>query len=304
MKILVTGASGYVGATLVPLLLQQQHQLTIVTRAAAKLPQAWAPSVEIIEGDLCKAAVCEQAVAGMDAVMHLAGLAHVSASWQRHQQENFLNTRQLALAALAAGVQVFVYVSSSKANFPDHSSYGKYKRDSEAMLLSLAGAMAVVCLRPGIIYGAGMRNNLRSLLRLLSRPALPIFVRSANPISMISTQDCCRAIMAALTNPALAGKVWELNDGETYTLAELVIQVRRHLQLPLPLFYAPRWLAGLALAGAGVIPALRKRGLGLHTYRALYCEPAALTAEFAVVSGIQPSSRFYELLPELLVHEQ
>ena len=43
MKILVTGASGYVGSTLVPLLLQQQHQLTIVTRAAARLPQAWAP---------------------------------------------------------------------------------------------------------------------------------------------------------------------------------------------------------------------------------------------------------------------
>ncbi len=301
MKILVTGASGYIGSALVPLLLQQQHQVSVVTRAAGNLQQPWAEAVTLVEGDLSNEKVCQAAVAGVDAVVHLAGLAHVGASTQNHRQENFLNTQQLARAALAAGVKVFVYQSSSKANFPTHSDYGKFKRASETFLLSLISDMQVVCLRPGIVYGTGMRNNLRTLLKLLSKPSLPIFAKSSNAISMVSKNDCCRAIVAALNNKALAGKVWELNDGIPYTLQELVVQVRRRLQLPLPLLYCPRVLAWLAMAAAGEIPALRKRGLGLHTWRALYQEQANMNDEFTKVSGMKSSSTFYDALPELLV---
>ena len=304
MKILVTGASGYIGATLVPLLLQQQHQLTVVTRDARNLPPAWRAQVTIVEGNLGDAVVCHKAVTGMSAVIHLAGLAHVGASPEQHQQENFLNTQQLARAALAAGVQTFVYQSSSKANFPEHAGYGKYKRASEDFLLGLAEGMKVVCLRPGIVYGTGMRNNLRSLLLLLSKPSLPVFASSTNPISMISVEDCCRALIAALDNRALAGRVWELNDGVQYSLQELVVQVRRRLQLPLPLCYCPQPLVWLAFALCGAVPWLRQRGLGLHTFRALYLEPANLNAEFASVSGLQPSTTFYDKLPELCVQEQ
>ena len=110
----VTGASGFVGTTLVPLLLQQQYQLRVVTRNTSK-PQPWLSQVEIVEGDLIDAAVCSNAVIGVDAVVHLAGLAHVSASEYEHKLQNFVVTKQLAQAAQQAGVQTFIYLSSCKA---------------------------------------------------------------------------------------------------------------------------------------------------------------------------------------------
>ncbi|HTR01050.1 MAG TPA: NAD(P)-dependent oxidoreductase [Candidatus Acidoferrum sp.] len=299
-NILVTGASGFVGAQLVPLLLQRGHRVTVVTRSPEHLQRhAWSAVVTIVVGDLTDANICEQAVVGMDVVLHLAGLAHVGASAEQHRQHNYLATQRLAQAAQRASVQVFVYLSSCKARYPAHSAYGYYKLASERFLLAQTESMRVVCLRPGVIYGQDMRNNLRTLWQLLQRPVLPVFVGSTNTLCMIGVGDCCRAVVAAMEQSALAGQAWDLTDGERYTLNALVGRIRQARQLPLPWLNLPAPLVWPVFALASLIPALRRRGLGLNTWRALFRENYPVDNRFAEASGVWPATTLYQIMPNL-----
>lgn len=305
-RVLVTGASGFVGRTLVSLLLNSGWQVRVLTRSRDNVLQhSWRHQVEISTGDLQHDAACRSAVHGVDAIVHLAGLAHVGATDNQHRQENFENTKNLARAANDAFVKRFVYISSCKARYPAHSAYGYYKQQSELHLLSLKSMMQVVCLRPGIIYGPGMQNNLTTLLRLLSRPQLPISVESRQTLSMISLDDCCRAIATALEHPAAPGQIWELTDGTRYTLTDLVHTIRAQLQLSPPALVLPQWLAGNALARmlaglAATLPSLRKRGLGTSTFQALFEENYPVELAFAQATGAQPTTTLYAELPTLL----
>lgn len=296
MKVVVTGASGFVGSALIPQLLQAGHQVTVVTRSAENLRRhAWHSAVSIVTGDLAMNEVCNQAVATQQAVIHLADLAHLRTAGDGHRQ-SWLRLQQLANAASAAGVKRFVYISSCKAKYPAHSSYGFFKKAAEDYLLGLQSTMEVVCLRPGIIYGSGMRNNLQTLLSVLRRPWLPLFPTAQAPISMIDVDDCARAIATALTVPALAGAVWELNDGETYTLDALVSMIRRHYGLAPPACQLPPALLWCLcamcepLARTGLLP------LGLATCRVLYREAYPPDARFAALSGLVATGSFFHFL--------
>src|SRR5690606_483776 len=151
--------------------------------------------------------------ADMDAVVHAAGHAHVNASAEVLRVQNLDATLELAAAAKAQGLRKFVFLSSSKAAYPAHSAYARYKAEAEAGLrrLHVPGEFEVVCLRPALVYGKGVRGNLRSLLRVLARRHLPFFVKSSNPLGMVSVQDLCRAIVAALDAESLPDRVWELS---------------------------------------------------------------------------------------------
>jgi nucleoside-diphosphate-sugar epimerase len=298
-QVLVTGASGFVGRTLVPLLLQAGHRVTVLARDHHKLQQLpWAQAVTIIAGDLANDEVCRKAVAGVEAVVHLADLAHVRGAGTAHQQ-SFLNVQRLANAASRAGVQRFVYLSSCKARYPAHSSYGYSKKTSEEWLLAMQGSMQVVCLRPGIIYGKGMGNNLQTLLKVLQRPWLPLFVSSQNAISMISVQDCSSAVAVALTAPPLAGRVWDINDGVAYTLDSLVALIRQHYGLPVPR-RCPRILIQTLCLLAEPLARLALSPIGLDTSRVLYREEYPLNQEFAAVGKFAGFRDFRHYLHEQL----
>lgn len=305
-RVLVTGASGFVGSALVSLLLARQWQVRVLTRARGTLAQQpWRHQVEIVSGDLQQAQTCETAVRGVDAIVHLAGLAHVGATPAQHEQENFLNTVNLARAAQQHAVRRLVYISSCKARYPDHSPYGYYKQQSERHLLALQGDMQVICLRPGIIYGSGMRNNLATLLRLLSKPRLLCSVESSKVLSMIGRDDCCLAVAAALQQPDLHAQVWELSDGVAYTFTDLVLKVRAQLNLPPPLWVAPQWLAAngmvrMLIRAAAALPPLRRRGLSISTFQTLFEEDYPVELAFARATGVGPTTTLYAELPGLL----
>ncbi|HEY0962924.1 MAG TPA: NAD-dependent epimerase/dehydratase family protein [Pseudomonadales bacterium] len=303
-KVLVTGAAGFIGRHVVPLLAANGHTPRVLVSLRNMQQPGFArdfaavvPSHEFHAGNLPDAELAERLCHGVDVVVHMAGVAHVNADAAALRTANLDATLELARAAKAQGVQRFIFASSSKARYPAHSLYAQLKADAEAALQELRSAdFDVVCVRPSLVYGRGMRGNLRSLLRVLSRRMLPAFPSSLQPLGMISVEDMARALLNAVEAETLPQQIWELSDGQVYTLDGIVRAVRNELQLSQPAVRLPRQLFRIAATLAGLTGMSFSQG----TYRALFEEPYVHDAAFSRHTGFVAHDTFFARLPDLL----
>jgi nucleoside-diphosphate-sugar epimerase len=205
MRIHVTGASGFIGSHLCPALAAAGHEL----RTAAE---------------------------GCDAVVHLANIAHTSASPAELHRVNVEGTLAQARSALVAGARRFVYLSSLKAAQPD-DAYGRSKALAEAALLKLPGLEAVV-LRPPLVYGPRVKANFLALLRAIDR-GWPLPLASIeNRRSLLYVGNLVDAILCCLAGQA-QGRTYAVADGAPVSTPELCRAIARALGRPARLFPFP-----------------------------------------------------------------
>jgi nucleoside-diphosphate-sugar epimerase len=209
------------------------------------------------------------ALAGVDAIIHLAARAHVlrDSSIDAHalyRSVNTLGTLRLAEAAAAAGVRRLVFLSSVRvhgdrstgAPFTETSPlaasdpYGRSKADAERGLAALAatGALEPVILRPPLVYGPGARGNFARLVALVARGVpLPLgAVRNRRSLTFVG--NLVEAIVRALDHPAAASETFMVSDGEDLSTPDLVRRIARALGKPARLIPVPT--AFLRLGGA------------------------------------------------------
>ena len=211
MRVLVTGAGGFIGSHLCPALTAAGHEL----RAA---------------------------VGGCDAVVHLANIAHTSASPADLHRVNVEGTIVQARAALAAGARRFVYLSSLKAAQPD-DAYGRAKSIAEQALLQLEGLQAVI-LRPPLVYGPRVKANFLALMRAIDR-GWPLPLASIHNLrSLVYVGNLVDAITRCLDGPG-QGKIFAVSDGAPVSTPELCRAIGRALGRPARLFPFPPALLGL-----------------------------------------------------------
>jgi UDP-N-acetyl-alpha-D-quinovosamine dehydrogenase len=212
MRILVSGASGFIGGHLVPALAAAGHEL-------------------------------RTAVEGCDAVVHLANIAHTSASPADLHRVNVEGTLAQARAALAAGARRFVYLSSIKAARSD-DAYGRAKSIAEQALLQLEGLEAVI-LRPPLVYGPRVKANFLALMRALDR-GWPLPLASIrNRRSLIYVGNLVDAIGRCLAGTAIR-KTYAVSDGAPVSTPGLCRSLGRALGRPARLFPFPPALLQLA----------------------------------------------------------
>ncbi len=256
-RVLVTGATGFVGRALCQDLAHRGWQVRAAARNQARLPEGCEPC---IVGDIGPGTDWTEALEGVDAVAHLAARVHVMheraedplASFRRTNVEG---TLQLARAAARAGVGRLVFLSSVKAlggaspNGPltdasppnPEDPYGISKCEAEAGLRRIADQLRleVAILRLPLVYGPGVKGNFRSLMGLVDR-GLPLPLgRVANRRSLLYLGNLVDAIDRCLSHPAAAGRSYLLRDGEDLSTAELVRRLaaalgRRTALVPVP----------------------------------------------------------------------
>lgn len=264
MKVLVTGANGFVGAPLC----RHLSRLPGVEVIAAVRDARSAPSgmkVKAIAG-IDGNTDWSHALVGVDAVVHLA--AHVHQRGHRpaehgaYQAVNVDGTLNLARQSAAGAVKRFVFVSSVKAcgegqadpmqpPYSETSScqpvdaYGRSKRAAELGLrdTALTRAMEVVVLRPPLVYGPGVKANFWQLMRWVDRGwPLPL-AGIVNRRDLIYVENLVDAIATTLMHPAAAGGTFFVSDGVRLSTPELIRHIASALGRPARLVAVPSaWL--------------------------------------------------------------
>ena len=233
MKVLVTGASGLIGRPLTAALANAGHQV----RAAVRRAQTFPDGVEVAQiGDLAGEIDWPPLLAGMDAVVHLAGIAHIGTdvSDETYDRVNHLATAALARAAATAAIKRFVFISSIRAQSGTHAdhrlsesdppqpteAYGRSKLAAEEAVR--ASGVPYTILRPVLVYGRGAKGNLASLLRLARLPVPLPFGRLANKRSLLGVDNLIAAIRFALENERAANETFIVADPQPVSVADIV----------------------------------------------------------------------------------
>jgi uncharacterized protein YbjT (DUF2867 family) len=199
----ITGATGFVGRTLLRLALDQGHQV----RALARKPQEPRPGVTWIAGDLDDITALETLVVGSDAVIHVAGMVS-GRNRAAFEACNVNGTLAVANAARAAGVRRFVHVSSLAAREPHLSDYGWSKERAEQALA--ASGLDWTMVRPPAIYGPGDTEML-DLFRMARRGLLVLPPRGR--LSIIEVSDLARLLLALVPDRTSIAAIYEPDDG-------------------------------------------------------------------------------------------
>lgn len=258
MRVLVTGATGFVGRTLIPLLAERGHSVrAVVRRSDVLVPGA---DDTALVGDIGPTTEWSEALEGIEGIVHLAARVHVmkettSDPLAAFRMVNTFGTSRLAEAAAAAGVKRLVYLSSIKAlvdesrpepldetTEPDpHTPYGISKLEAERALTDIATrtGLEVAVIRPPLVYGPGVRGNFLALMKAVAS-GIPLPLGGLdNRRSLIYVGNLADAILACLTHPNAAGGRFLVQDGQPVSTADLVRSMGQALDRPARLLPLP-----------------------------------------------------------------
>lgn len=281
MKILLTGATGFVGRAMVTRLLADGRGVTAwVRQASAALPTSVTQLVgemsDLLADDAAgtRRADLRTALSGADVVIHAAARAHVmqertAEPLAEYRRVNVDGTLALARATAEAGVRRFVFVSSIKVN-GEHTApgqpfraddapapgdaYGVSKWEAEQGLFQLSRetGMEVVVIRPPLVYGPGAKGNFAAMVRWVARRVpLPLGAVRHNRRSLVGLDNLVDLIVTCLDHPGAANQVFLAADGEDLSTADLLQRVGRAMGRPARLLPAPVWALQAAAALLG-----------------------------------------------------
>jgi len=263
--VLVTGANGFIGRHLAPLLDRNGWAVRCAVR------QARGNDSDVVIGLIGPQTDWQTALSGVDAIVHLAARVHhpnEEHAQTLYQDVNVEGTLRLARAAVEAGVRQFIFVSTAlvygrsddgcaplrETNALKPSGlYGRSKVEAEVGLKSLAQAceMSVTVVRPPMVYGSGVKGNF-ALLAKAVKAGIPLpFAAIRNRRAFVSVQNLSSFISWRLANSGRRFDVFLVADGEQVSTPEFVRRLARAAGGRALLFPVPAPLLGFLLKISG-----------------------------------------------------
>ncbi len=249
--VLVTGASGFVGGYVVPELLAAGHRIVAVSRseeagarAAARAELATAAGIEVRIADLLRAETLPPALAGVDAVVHLAAIPRDWNGGRDLLAVNLGGTRNVVAAMQAGGVRRLVHLGALGVTDRPDLHYGSSKAQAERVVAE--SGLDWTILKPSLLFGPrdGFFNILAGLVRT-SPGLVPVPGRGRARFQPLHAADLARCVRLALERPDTAGSTYELGGPRVWSYREILGEVLRGLgarrivvPVPVPLIAA------------------------------------------------------------------
>ena len=222
MRVLVTGATGFVGSRMVPALVAHGHEVTALVRDAMGYDAL--RGVRVVEGDLLERGSFEAAFDGVEAAYYLVHSMRAGAGFEERDR---LAAANFAAAASEAGVERVVYLGGLGEERDDLSPHLRSRRKVERVLAD--GDYALTTLRAAIVVGAGSASFevIRQLAGKLPVMLTPRWVRTE--CQPIAASDVVGYLVGVLDTPATAGETYEIGGPDVLTYEEALRRTGRQL---------------------------------------------------------------------------
>jgi len=273
-RILFTGASGLLGRESVLALLRAGYDVRVLQRGdsgiAALLPDSVRPRFEQVRGDIRNEKVVDEAMTGVDGVVHAAAKVSVSGEWADYERINIGGTRVMLQAAVNHSVRTFLYISSPSVAHagaaivgdgageasPEHArgNYARSKAAAELLVLEAngtllpgGGVMHTGALRPHLMWGPGDTQLVERILERSAAGRLPLLSGGTGLIDTLYIDNAADALVRGYQRlNAFAGRALVVTNGQPRTIAELLGGFCDAVGVPAPRFSVPAKVAALA----------------------------------------------------------
>ncbi|KDN97735.1 MULTISPECIES: NAD-dependent epimerase/dehydratase family protein [Pseudomonas] len=249
MRILVTGASGFIGGRFARFALEQGFDVRVNGRRAEGVEHLVRRGAQFIPGDLNDPDLARRLCQGVEAVVHCAGAV---GNWGRYQdfyQGNVVVTENVVEACLKEHVRRLVHLSSPSICFNGrsqlgiteeqvprrfHNHYGATKHLAEQKVFGAQEfGLEVLALRPHFVTGAGDVSIFPRLLQMQRKRRLAIIGNGLNKVDFTSVQNLNEALVSALlADEAALGQAYNISNGHPLPLWDVVNYVMRQMHLP------------------------------------------------------------------------
>mgnify|MGYP002780891264 CR=1 FL=1 len=221
-KILLTGATGFLGSHIAEVLVQHGFTVRCTVRPSSSLKWLEHLNTEKINVNFNDEASLQKACEGVDVVIHNAGITRAKNDAEFFEV-NTHATERLAKAAITARVSRFIFISSLEARGPDGfsttiSAYGKSKLEAERRLSNLQNDIEVILLRPAGVYGP-RDTDLLTLFQLANYGFLTVPATNGR-LQPVHGRDVAEAVLATIQSKAQLGP-FEIAEANTYSWQDM-----------------------------------------------------------------------------------
>ena len=259
MKVLVTGATGFLGKYVVKELVAEGYFVRAFGRNEAVGQSLVSEQVEFFKGDLSSKQAVEEACKGVEMVVHAGALSTVWGPWESFYQANVLGTQHVLEACRTNKISRLVYVSSPSiyaapkdqigikeedAPTENHlNNYIKSKLLSEKLFPAYPDVPSII-LRPRGLFGIGDTSILPRVLKLSQKIGIPLIKEGKQLMDMTCVENVALAIALALKTDRAEGQVYNITNGEPTPFKELIEEALQGLALPIRYKKLPAFLLG------------------------------------------------------------